>query len=159
MKSDQKKILTLCIIHQHPKVLLGMKRRGFGQGRWNGFGGKVQAGESIEAAGKRELQEEAGIIAGTLEAVGIIDFEFKGNPELLEAHIFKGTDFTGTVTETEEMRPQWFPVDEIPFEEMWPVDAHWFPLFLSGKKFKGKVLYGEGDKILEMKFSEVEKVS
>jgi hypothetical protein len=38
-----KKILTLTIIYQHPRVLLGMKKRGFGAGRWNGFGGKVAA--------------------------------------------------------------------------------------------------------------------
>ena len=46
------KILTLYIIHQHLK-----------EGRWNGFGGKVNAGESIEEAVKRELFEEVGISA------------------------------------------------------------------------------------------------
>ena len=52
------KKLTLCIIHQHPRVLLGMKKRGFGMGRWNGFGGKVEAGETIEDATRREVGEE-----------------------------------------------------------------------------------------------------
>ena len=55
-----KKILTLCVIYQHPRVLLGMKKRGFGKGRWNGFGGKVKEGETIEEATKRETLEEAG---------------------------------------------------------------------------------------------------
>ena len=27
-----KKLLTLCVIHEHPRVLLGMKKRGFGVG-------------------------------------------------------------------------------------------------------------------------------
>ncbi|MEK7165153.1 MAG: DNA mismatch repair protein MutT, partial [Patescibacteria group bacterium] len=40
------KVLTLCIVHQNEKVLLGMKKRGFGAGRWNGFGGKLQDGET-----------------------------------------------------------------------------------------------------------------
>jgi hypothetical protein len=35
-----KKILTLCIPIKNNKVLLGMKKRGFGVGRWNGFGGE-----------------------------------------------------------------------------------------------------------------------
>ena len=29
------------------QILLGLKKRGFGEGKWNGFGGKVQPGESI----------------------------------------------------------------------------------------------------------------
>jgi hypothetical protein len=37
-----KKILTLCVPINDGKVLLGMKKRGFGAGRWNGFGGKME---------------------------------------------------------------------------------------------------------------------
>ncbi|MDP4007437.1 MAG: hypothetical protein Q8P55_02500 [bacterium] len=42
-----RKLFTLCIVQQEGQVLLGMKKRGFGKGRWNGFGGKVK-GEPIE---------------------------------------------------------------------------------------------------------------
>jgi 8-oxo-dGTP diphosphatase/2-hydroxy-dATP diphosphatase len=153
-----KKIMTLCIVHQHPKVLLGMKKRGFGTGRWNGFGGKVLPGESVEDAAKRELLEEAGIEVDYLEKYGVLDFEFQGNPEILEVHIFKIIDFTGEPSEGEEMRPQWYFVDEIPFKEMWPDDIYWIPLFLKGKKFKGKILFGEKDTILEKEIVLVKEV-
>jgi 8-oxo-dGTP diphosphatase/2-hydroxy-dATP diphosphatase len=153
-----KKLLTLCIIYQHPRILLGMKKRGFGAGRWNGFGGKVEATETIEGAAKRELLEEAGIKAENLDKVGIIDFEFKGNPEILQVHIFRADSFSGEPKESEEMKPQWFNIDKIPFKEMWPDDVHWMPLFLSGKKFKGKFLFGESDIILEQEFSEVKEI-
>jgi 8-oxo-dGTP diphosphatase/2-hydroxy-dATP diphosphatase len=146
-----KKIMTLCVIHQHPKVLLGMKKKGFGTGRWNGFGGKVQVGETIEDAARRELFEEAGVEVENIEKHGVIDFEFEGNPEILEVHIFKANDFSGEPVESEEMRPQWFFVDEIPFKDMWPDDIYWVPLFLKGKKFKGKFKFGKGDSILEKK--------
>jgi 8-oxo-dGTP diphosphatase/2-hydroxy-dATP diphosphatase len=152
---DMKKILTLTIIHQHPKILLGMKKRGFGAGRWNGFGGKVQEGETIKEAALREIKEEAGIIAIDIELRGIVDFEFKGNPEILEVHIFKAVEFSGELWETDEMKPQWFHVNEIPFKEMWPDDKHWLPLFLSKKKFRGKFLFGESDIILEKELIEV----
>ena len=142
-----RKILTLAIIQKGNKVLLGMKKRGFGEGRWNGFGGKVEGEETIEEAAKREILEEAGITVPNVWEVGIIEFEFKGNPEVLEVHIFRAHDFEGRPKETEEMRPAWFGVKEIPFHQMWPDDAHWFPLFLAGKKFQGRFLFDGFDTI------------
>lgn len=156
MADKKRKVLTLCVIHEHPRVLLGMKKRGFGEGRWNGFGGKVQEGETVEEAAKRELMEEAGIAIGNIERVGRLDFEFAATPnEVLEVHIFRGADVQGEPTESDEMKPQWFHVDEVPFASMWPDDKHWFPMFLEGKKFCGRFLFGEGDAILEMDLSEM----
>lgn len=150
-----KKVLTLCVIYQHPKILLGMKKRGFGAGRWNGFGGKVQPGETIEAAAKRELMEEAGVRVHEMEKAGVIDFEFQGNPEILEVHVFRAQKFEGQPTESEEMRPAWYHTDEIPFDSMWPDDKYWIPMFLAGKKFSGKFLFGEGDKVLKYELNEL----
>ena len=152
----KKLVTTLCIIHQHPKVLLGMKKRGFGVGRWNGFGGKVLEGETIEDSLRREFKEEAGIKLGELEKVGLLEFEGKSlRGEIIEVHLFKGEKYSGEIIETEEMRPEWFHIEEIPFANMWPDDLHWFPLFLKGKKFKGKFLFGESDVILEKQLEEV----
>jgi 8-oxo-dGTP diphosphatase/2-hydroxy-dATP diphosphatase len=154
----RRKLLTLCIVYQHPRILLGMKKRGFGAGRWNGFGGKVQENESIEDAAKRELREEAGIEVKSLEKLGVMDFEFKDNPVISEVHIFRADSFLGEPTESEEMTPQWWHVDEIPFKEMWPDDTYWMPLFLSGKKFKGRFLFGESDIVLEKELTEVDDI-
>jgi hypothetical protein len=54
------------------------------------------------------------------------------------------------------MRPQWFTIDAIPYDEMWPDDIHWLPVFLAGKKFRTKFLFGEGDAVLENHVLEVE---
>ncbi len=135
-----------------------MKKHGFGVGRWNGFGGKIQNGETIEEAASREIKEEAGIVAIGIEKRGIIDFEFKGNPEILEVHIFRSSKIEGKLVESEEMRPQWFNIDEIPFANMWPDDKYWFPLFLQDKKFRGKFLFDNFDNILDMKLEEVKEV-
>lgn len=141
--------MTLTIVCDHPRLLLGMKKVGFGKGRWNGFGGKVEAGESIEVAAKREVLEEAGIKVFDIKKMGMIEFEFQKNSELLEVHIFKSENFLGEPRETEEMSPRWFFVDEIPFTEMWPDDRYWFPYFLRGKKFIGKFSFGDNDMILD----------
>lgn len=136
-----KKLLTLCIIHQHGKVLLGMKKRGFGAGRWNGFGGKIEAGESIEEAAKREVLEEAGLDVRDFEKMGIVNFEFRDGTRDVEVHIFRSNDFEGRIIETEEMRPEWFNADRLPLTNMWPADIYWLPILLEGKKFEGKFIY------------------
>lgn len=153
-----KKILTLCIILQNNKILLGMKKRGFGAGRWNGFGGKLHEGETIEEGLKREAFEEAGIALQKMERIGIIDFEFEGDPKIMEVHIFKVRSFTGEPIETEEMKPEWFSIDKIPFETMWPDDKFWLPLLLEGKKFKGKFVFDKNTEIIKQKLEIVEKL-
>jgi len=150
-----RKILTLLIIHKDGKVLLGMKKRGFGMGNWNGFGGKVEAGETIEEAAKRELLEEVGITVPSIQQLGVLDFCWRGKEQdILEVNIFKATDFSGQPSETEEMKPQWFGVNEIPLEKMWPDDKYWIPLFLENKQFKGKFVFDESNNIAEYELHE-----
>ncbi len=91
-----RKILTLCLIHREGKILLGLKKRGFGMGRWNGFGGKLAGGETIEAAARRELKEESGLDSLREEKRGILNFKFENNPEILEVHVFAVNDYSGT---------------------------------------------------------------
>lgn len=54
-KIMSRKVLTLLLVVDETKqrVLLGLKKRGFGIGKWNGFGGKVETGESVSEAAKR----------------------------------------------------------------------------------------------------------
>ena len=56
-----KKAFTLMFIHDGDRILLGLKKRGFGEGKWNGFGGKVTPNESVRLANIREMKEECGI--------------------------------------------------------------------------------------------------
>lgn len=144
----KRKLLTLCLLHQPPRILLGMKKRGFGAGRWNGFGGKVEPGETVEAAARREFLEEAGITVGVLIELGLLEFEFEGNPEILQVHVFGACDYTGVIIESDEMKPEWFDVSDIPFDKMWPDDIFWFPHFIAGRKFTGRFLFGADEKML-----------
>jgi mutator protein MutT len=133
--------LTLCMVCDGSRVLLGMKKRGFGAGQWNGFGGKIEPGESIEQAAVRELEEEAGISPVEMHKIGILEFTFENNLDTLEVHVFKVSAFTGEPSETEEMRPQWFEISDIPYDHMWSDDKYWLPYLLAGKTFRGKFLF------------------
>ncbi len=150
-----KKIMNLVFVEKNDEVLLAMKKRGFGAGRWNGFGGKVQDGETIEQAAIRETKEEGDIKVKNLEKFGIMTFVFEKDPVNLEVHFFKTHDYDGTPAETEEMKPQWFKKNKIPFESMWPDDPYWFPLFLKGKSFEGKILFKDKDTIIDCDIKEV----
>jgi 8-oxo-dGTP diphosphatase/2-hydroxy-dATP diphosphatase len=156
-----RKHLTLCIPIKEEEILLGMKKRGFGEGRWNGFGGKIKQGESFEQGARRELFEEVHIQDGILEKKGILEFSFQNDEKILEVHIFKLTEFKHEPIESEEMRPQWFRINEIPFHQMWTDDEYWLPLLLQDKFFKGSFLFDRPSdaeysaKIIEQKLEEV----
>jgi 8-oxo-dGTP diphosphatase len=134
---------TICFPMRGAKILLGMKKRGFGAGKWNGFGGKVQDGESIEAAAARELAEESGLIAAPadFENVARIRF-FETNTPIFDDTVFFLRKWEGVEKETEEMRPQWF--DVLPYDAMWAADRLWIPLLLAGKKIDGTVRFKKG---------------
>lgn len=143
------KHLTLVIVYDDQRILLGMKKRGFGEGRWNGFGGKVQAGETVEAAALRELQEEVGMTTDTLQKRGVLRFSFaEKRDETLVVHLFSTTHFSGEPQESEEMRPQWFTHDAVPYADMWPDDIFWLPLLLEGKNIQGTFHFKDQNTLL-----------
>ena len=61
LTSKVRKASTLVVLMRGGRALLGMKKRGFGEGKWNGFGGKLEHGESIAQCAARELEEESGL--------------------------------------------------------------------------------------------------
>jgi 8-oxo-dGTP pyrophosphatase MutT (NUDIX family) len=65
---------TLLFLITEDKILLAMKKRGFGTGKWNGVGGKIESGESLEAALVRECQEEIGVTPTSWRPVAELDF-------------------------------------------------------------------------------------
>src|SRR3954462_1681908 len=96
---------TLALIHHNDKMLLGMKKRGFGMGRWNGFGGKLEPGESIHDAAKREMLQESGVTIKDMEQVAFLEFEFHNKPgDIIEVNIFRIKDWHGEPIEGEEMK-------------------------------------------------------
>ncbi len=141
IKKENNKVAEIC---------LAMKKRGFGMGRWNGAGGKCHMGESVENATKRETLEEIGVNVLEMNKVAEIAFIFENKPDWNQlVHVYLCEQWTGEATESEEMKPRWFKVDEIPFKDMWPDDPFWLPQVIDGKKIKARFTFGEEDSILE----------
>jgi 8-oxo-dGTP pyrophosphatase MutT (NUDIX family) len=150
---------TLCFLLKDDTVLLAMKKRGFGAGKWNGVGGKVAEGEDVIAAAIREIKEEIGVTVATedLSLVGTLDFDFSDNHEWAQTcSVFIARRWEGEPAESEEMRPQWYPKNELPFGGMWIDDPHWLPLVLAGKRIKGKFLFeDQGGSMINFAVSEI----
>lgn len=141
--------VTLVIVHDDNRVLLGMKKRGFGEGKYNGFGGKVQEGETIDDAAWREFKEETGLQALDLRQVGELYFHYPHDNNHLHCHVFKVTKWHGEVRESEEMMPEWFLADDIPFAQMWPDDEYWLPSFLNNDIFSGRAVFDKDHALLD----------
>lgn len=136
-----------------------MKKRGFGVGKLNGVGGKVEKGESIENALLRETREEVNVEIKEFEKVAVIDFYFKDNSVNKDfnqkAHVFIAYKWEGEPTESEEMAPQWVDINMLPLEKMWSDDRYWLPEILSGKKLMAWFLFNNENNIAEMNIKEV----
>lgn len=138
------KRVTLVFLIRGDEVLLALKKRGFGKGRWNGCGGKVESGETIEQAMIRETQEEIGVTPVAYENVAIHDFIMEEHEDF-EAHTYICTKWQGEPAETEEMAPQWYKKSDIPYDHMWQDDIVWLPAVLHGKKLKTRFTFDAAD--------------
>ena len=145
---------TLCfLIKGDPpnEILLGLKKVGFGKGKYGGFGGKV-VNETIETAAVRELSEEAGIQIPSkdIQKVGCLIFVFPARPNWdQEVHVFIGKTWNGAPTESIEMKPAWFKVDEIPYESMWQDASYWLPLILQGKRLNARFVHRDDSQTID----------
>ncbi len=137
---------TLIFLTRDNQILLGLKKRGFAQGKLNGFGGKIEAGETIPAAAARELREECGVQvdANDLAPVARLEFFFPAKPEWDQiVHAFLARRWRGEPRETDEMQPMWFDTKAIPYAKMWADDAHWLPLVLQGKRVEATFTFAD----------------
>lgn len=141
------------------KILLGRKKQGFGVGKWNGFGGKIEDNETILECAVRELREETGLRTQKENLVwtGRIDFVFEEQPNLDHpVDIYLTWRWEGKLRETNEMYPKWFLIQEIPFASMWADDVHWIPKMLTGEKFLGKcIFFPDGEKVKAISFRDM----
>lgn len=142
------KRVTLLFLLRPGEILLAMKKRGTGQGKWNGVGGKIEGDESVEAATIRECQEEVGVTPHDLEKVGVIDFRIPHLDFHNVAHVYFCRTWDGEPEETEEMAPEWFRLDNVPYDQMWSDDRLWMPRVLNGDKIEAHFVFNEREQVV-----------
>lgn len=122
-----------------------------GEGKWKGLSGKLLPGERPSEGTAREAFEESGLSVSRLVRHGVIRCCFGGreNPDWI-VYVFSTDSFEGDMRPSPEGVLKWFPLEEIPYGEMWEDNRHWLPLVLGGKRFKCEFQYNEeGSKLLD----------
>jgi 8-oxo-dGTP pyrophosphatase MutT (NUDIX family) len=139
--------LTLCLVYDTKRISLGLIKRGFGVGKYNGYRGEPENGEALIVAADRETFEEANARAINLKPRGKLDLRYLHNGKAMEVHLFSASGFDREPKETEEMKPKWFEISQIPFEMMLVDDRFWLPHILAGRNIKGDFTFHDDDRI------------
>jgi 8-oxo-dGTP diphosphatase len=143
-------LATLCYVKHDGRTLMvhrNKKASDIHAGKWNGLGGKFEAGETPEECVIREVQEESGLAIQDPRLCGLLMFpRFKGNDWYV--FVFSANEFTGALIDSPEGTLAWIPDDSILDLPLWESDHLFLPWIREGKFFSARFVY-EGDKMCE----------
>jgi 8-oxo-dGTP diphosphatase len=141
-------LATLCYIKHDGATLMvhrNKKANDIHEGKWNGLGGKFEAGETPEECVVREVFEESGLSIRDPKLCGLLMFpNFKGNDWYV--FVFTGEDFSGELIDSPEGRLEWVPDEKVFDLNLWESDHIFMPWIREGKFFSAKFDY-EGEKM------------
>ena len=138
------KLATLCYIKKNGKTLMihRIKREGdMMYEKWNGIGGKFNAGESPEDCVVREVWEESGLKIKNPLLKGIISFPNNlSTGEDWYVFVFIAAKFSGKLKENEEGHLDWIDDDKLLTLNIQPADKIFLPLLNQPKIFSAKFI-------------------
>ncbi len=142
-------LATLCYVKHDGKTLMvhrNKKPNDIHEGKWNGLGGKFEAGETPEECIQREIEEEAGLVIQNPHLHGLLVFtNFKGNDWYV--FVFTASEFEGQLSESSpEGRLAWIDDDKLTELNLWESDHIFLPWLAAGKFFSAKFEYA-GDEM------------
>lgn len=128
---------TLWIILKDTKIFLWEKKRWFAKWVLNWIWGKKEENEDIKDCIIREAYEEIWIKIekNNLEFIWILHFKFSDFPDWnQDVNVFMINDYSWEIIETEEIKPYWFDINNIPYDKMWADDIYWLPRVLAWER-------------------------
>ena len=139
MSPDQRRVL---MIHRNKRP------DDLHYGKYNGLGGRLEAGESVVAGMRREIFEESGLLAEQLVQRGTISWPGFGKAgEAWFGFIFRIDRWSGTPhTGNHEGTLEWVPVEHVPSLPLWESDRLFLPMVFDrgATTFHGVMPYANG---------------
>lgn len=139
ISKPSKKYTNLYLFQSDNHILFGLKKRGFGAGKINGFGGKVEEGETIKQAAIREMKEESNFIIDECTLQGVLLYDYPLKNVTMQVFVYRAESLPniGTVElrESDEMIPVWIKYpEEIDYTKTWADDEYWLEKLVENKK-------------------------
>ena len=112
------RLATLCYVidkKQNATLMIyrNKKKNDYHEGRWNGLGGKFEAGESPEECAIREIEEECGLKVKTVIMRGFITFPLFDGIDDWYVFLFTADDFSGELIDSPEGQLRWIPNENL----------------------------------------------
>jgi 8-oxo-dGTP diphosphatase len=132
------------------EILIPLKKRGHRHGLNHAVGGKLETGETHVQALVRESREEVGLIPMNYWLVAELDYTKNDGDDPWHIHhrVYICDEWEGEAVETESMKPEWYAVENIPYDNMWQDNEFWLPQILAGNKVYGEFSYDYEEKLL-----------
>lgn len=114
-------------------------------GKWNGLGGKCEAGEAPADCALREIREESGLEARRLRFSGHILFPAFDGENDWSVFLFRAFEPVGDLlTESPEGWLEWVPREEVTALPLWEGDRRFLPWVFADRRFLARFDYEQG---------------
>lgn len=145
-----RELATLCYVRNQGRTLMlhrTKKINDYHAGKWNGLGGKLEAGETPEECAIREIREESGLEALDLRLRGQITFPAFDDVVDWYVYLFTIDNFRGELIDSPEGELAWIEERDLLSLPLWPGDRIFIPWVFGDRYFSAKFVYQQGELI------------
>lgn len=136
---------TLCYVRKDDSTLmLKVEKQGMNHGKYNGLGGKLEAGETPEECCIREVFEESGLKIKNPHLKGILTFPKFHKDEDWYVFVFVVNDFYGDLKESQEGKLEWVKTKDLHLLNLHDGDKYFLPWLDKKGFFSAKFNYKNG---------------
>ncbi|WP_067143095.1 NUDIX hydrolase [Oceanivirga salmonicida] len=130
------KLYTVTYLEKDDKILMlyrNKKENDINKGKWIGVGGHIEEFESPYESAIREIKEETGFIANSLDYRGLITFKSDDN-DVEYIFVFSTEDFSGEMIECDEGDLHWIDRNKIFELNIWEGDKDFLDKIINKDK-------------------------